>query len=699
MQKAIDSVTRSTEGKCFRLGIIITTRLAEQKELERVNSTCLKGPKLSDRKHSVPHWAYVAIGTFLYAGIWSYISILKILSLNAYVFDLGINSERGWQILHTNLGLHGYLTTLINSGIVFPLSPLTGSGDFFAMVIFQAFSVAIVGPAIYFIAKEKGLKSRESMLISFAFFLYFPVYGIMWFDFHYQVFFMPLFLFAYLLYIRKNYAVSAVLFFLSGLVRYPYSIFPMAFASIELLLLFRDRPSPYERNRMISLSLLLILMIIWTLLGFLIFGLPNTIPHSGVSQYTVTVSPIWLRVYVILLFLAPMLFLPVLRVRWMILTLPAFYLFLSSSYTWFTYPHVFQGQYAAGVVPFLFLGLIDYLVLSVRRENNETNTLPNKRIIFRKKSASRSIAAILAILLFLNIFFAPFSPLNNQIGDQFNFQQNTSYNLQQYSELGSMLKMVPSSDQYIVYQNNLPELFPRPTPRGDVLLMGGYVGSFTNVSVGEAINNSWQVNAGGNEVSMPVDFALADASNPDFYLAGNSIYSIVHDMYESGKYGILSEGYGLILLERGYNGAVKNYIPENMTILGSSFNNSSMISHRPISMTQGNVTGIIGEYAGNPLYLFPGQFICTLYLNSQYPVNATNISSMVLGVNSGSNALLSLVGNIWAPSHNLGIYKITFSFSLNGIVGDVWYSLYGSENNSGLSVSKMVVTQTSSFQN
>ena len=644
-------------------------------------------------------WIYVAVATIVYITIWSYIGILKILALNAYVFDLGINSERGWIILHTYLGIQGYLATLLNSGIVYPLSPLTSSGNFFAMIIFQAFSIGIVGPVLYLIAKEKGLKSRESMLISLAFFLYFPVYGILWFDFHYQVFFMPLFLFAYLLYLRKHYVTSTLLFFLSGTARYPYSIFPMAFAAMELLLLFRNQLSKYEWNRMISLSLLLILMVIWTVFGFLIFGLSSTIPHSGVSQYTVTVSPTWSRFYVILLFLAPMLFLPVLRVRWIIMALPAFYLFLSSSYIWYTYPHVFQGQYAAGVVPFLFLGLIDYLSLSEKRENDKNNTLLNKRIIFRKKSASRSIAAILIILLFLNIFFTPFSPVNNQFGDQFYFQQNTSYNPQQYAELGSMLKMIPSSEKYVLYQNNIPELFPRHTPAGGVLLMGGYLGSFTKVSVNEAINNSWQVNAGGNEVSLPVDFALADASNPNFYLAGNSVYSIVHDMYESGKYGILSEGYGLILLQRGYNGTVKNYVPENVTIPGGSFSNSSAISHEAIGISLCNATGIVGEYVGTPLYLFPGQFTITLYLNSQHPANTTNVSSMILGVYSGSHALLSIVGNVTVLRGNPEITKTMFSFSLNGIVGNVWYSLYGSEKNSGLSVSRMVVIQTSPFQN
>ncbi len=673
--------------------------MVEKYELEDVNLTGIEKPKSRIMKISMPHWAYVAICTFVYAGIWSYIGILKILSLNSYVFDLGISSERGWQILHTNLGLHGYLSTLFNSGIVYPLSPLTGSGNFFAMIIFQAFSISMVGPAIYLLAKVKGLNSKESMLLAFSFFIYFPVYGIMWFDFHYQAFFMPLFMFAYLMYMRKNYVSSALLFFTAGIVRYPYSIFPMSFAFVELFLLLLKRQYEYDRRRMVSMSILFILMIIWTALGFLNFGLFSTIPYSEVSQYTVTVSQTWIRLYVILLFLAPLLFLPILRIRWIVLTLPAFYLFLSSSYTWFTYPHVLQGQYTAGIVPFLFIGLIDYLGPSVKRRNDRNGKKSKKRIFFKSNATHRSIFAFLAILLFFNIFFAPFSPLNNQFGDQFNFQQNTSYNPQQFSELGSMLKMIPSSEQYIVYQNNIPELFPRPLPPGGALLMGGYLGSFDNVSVDEAINNSWQVNAGRDKISLPLIFAIADASNFNFYLPGNSVYSIVHDMYKSGKYGILSEGYGLILLQRGYTGTVKNYSPENITISGDSFLNSSDLSHNVISISQGNATQIIGEYDGTPLYLFPGHFIVTVYLYSQHPVNTTNIASMMLGVYSGTQELLLRSGNVSVMDSSPIMYKLTFPFSINCIAGNISYSLYGSEKNSEMGVSKVIVTQTSPLQN
>ena len=162
---------------------------------------------------------------------------------------------------------------------------------------------------------------------------------------------------------------------------------------------------------------LLLLMVIWTLLGFLMFGLASTIPHSSISYYAVSVVSPWSRTVVILLFLAPLLFIPVLRVRWIILVVPAFYLFMFSSYAWYTYPQVFQGQYVAGVVPFLFLGLIDYLALPNKRGNGMKKTITFKVKLFKRHSTSKPIIAVLAILLFLNIFFAPFSPLNNQYGD------------------------------------------------------------------------------------------------------------------------------------------------------------------------------------------------------------------------------------------------------------------------------------------
>ena len=650
------------------------------------------------KKSNIFSWVFVFTATLVYSVVWSYIGIIKLLSLNSYVFDLGINSERGWLILHTNLGLHGYLTTVLNSGIVFPLSPLTATGNFFAMIIFQAFLIASVGPLIYLIAREKGLKPRESSLITFAYFLYFPVYGIMWFDFHYQVFFMPLFLFAYLLYIRKNYVSSAFLFLLAGTVRYPYSIFPMAFAFIELILILRNKRSAYDRRRFALMSLLFLITAIWTLSGFLIFGVSSTIPHSGMSPYTITGSAPWLRVYVILLFLAPLLFLPVLRVRWIILVLPAFFLFITSSYTWYSYPHVFQGQYVAGVVPFLFLGLIDYFASSGKINHEDKRVRHNPLKAFRKITNLSLITSVIVFLIFLNIFFAPFSPLNDQFGDQFNFQQNTSYNPHQYSELSSMIGMIPSSETYVLYQNNIPEVFPRSLPQGGALLMGGYLGSLGNVSVQEAINNSWSVYSGSVLVSMPINYALADAANPNFYLRGNSVYSIVHDMYSSGKYGILSEGYGLMLLEHGYKGPIQNYVPENSTIAGIYFSKNIASLYYGNGSNVSSVSGTFENYSGPALYMMPGHYNITFFINIAQSLNSTSDWPVDLSIYSGNNVLYSVKENLSAAFLNASTLTLSLTASIKGIEGNVWYSLFTPGKELNISISKVVITQQTAFQ-
>ena len=72
----------------------------------------------------------VLISSLVYFTFWTQFSILKLLALHDHVFDLGLNAERGWLILHTNLGIRGYVETLVNSAIVFPVSPLTGSGNY-----------------------------------------------------------------------------------------------------------------------------------------------------------------------------------------------------------------------------------------------------------------------------------------------------------------------------------------------------------------------------------------------------------------------------------------------------------------------------------------------------------------------------------------------------------------------------------------
>ena len=487
-----------------------------------------------------------------YGCIWSFVGISKILSLNAYAFDLGVSSERGWVILHTNLGLHGYLLTLLNSGIVFPLSPLTGSGNFMAMVVFQAFSIAIVAPALYYISRAKGLGIVTSLIVGGAFLLYFPVYGIMWFDFHYQAFFFPLFILGYLFYIKGYYLLSFLLFLLSGMVRFPYSIFPLAFALIELYMVFCSRKSGVQRDKLASLTALSVIMFLLTALGTLYFGLVQSVPGTAPIALPALSWPFFQRLAIIALFLGPLLFLPALSPRWLALALPGFFLILASSYTGYSYQHIFQGQYISGIAPFLLLGFIDSIVYIKNNRDKLTRPSLRKLPLSSLSNSYKLTVSSVIVLILLNMVFAPFGPLNSFSHEGFNFHGNTSYNISQYNELNHMISLIPQNQSYVAFQNNIPEIMPRAMPLNNSIALVGGLWNLSGISVYFAANNSWPVLFNGQVKDIAIYYAIADTENSNYYLGNNSMASLIHAMLSSGKYGIRAEGYGLVLLEWDY---------------------------------------------------------------------------------------------------------------------------------------------------
>lgn len=490
--------------------------------------------------------------TVAYCVLWSFIGIIKILSLHAYVADLGISAERGWLILHANLGFGGYVHILLNSGIVFLLSPLTASGNFFAMVVFQAFSIAIIGPALYFISRAKGLSIVTSLIVGAVFFLYFPVYGIMWFDFHYQAFFFPLFIFGYLSYLKGHYLLSFLLFLLSGMVRFPYSIFPLAFALIELYMVFRSRKSGIQRDRLVTLTALSVIMFLLTVLGTLYFGLAQSVPGTAPIVLPALSGPFFQRILIISLFLGPLMFLPVLSPRWLALALPAFFLILTSSYTGYSYQHIFQGQYISGIAPFLLLGFIDSIVYIKNNKDKLTRPSLRKLPLSSMSNSYKLVLSSVLVMILLNIVFAPFSPMNAFSHEGYNFHGNTSYSISQYNELNHMISLIPQNQSYVAFQNNIPEIMPRALPLNNSLILASGLWGLINISVSCATNNSWPVLIHGQVKDIPINYAIADTDNSNYYMGNTSMASLIHAMLSSGKYGIRAEGYGLILVEWNY---------------------------------------------------------------------------------------------------------------------------------------------------
>ncbi|MGC8970427.1 MAG: hypothetical protein ACP5LG_07765, partial [Conexivisphaera sp.] len=84
--------------------------------------------------------AYVA-----YVAAWSYISLMRLFSLNAFIFDLGVNMQFAWDaVLHATLG--SVLRTLAYKGIVYVVAPVFLTGSYPAVLIFQS---AFIGLAVF----------------------------------------------------------------------------------------------------------------------------------------------------------------------------------------------------------------------------------------------------------------------------------------------------------------------------------------------------------------------------------------------------------------------------------------------------------------------------------------------------------------------------------------------------------------------
>ena len=641
--------------------------------------------------------ALLSISYFVY---WTWVSISKYLSLYDHVFDLGIVAQRGWVILHSNLGLKGYLSTILNSGIVFPLSPLTGSGNYYAIIIFQVLVVTLTGVAFYRIARMRGLGLALSTLVPVVYFLYYPIYGIFWYDFHYQVMFLPLFVAGYMFYLEKRYKLALVLMILSGLVRYPYCIFPLGFAFIEIASMALKGHLRENRPQMTALFALFITMAIFTIGGYLYLngiGSVQTIVLSSSRFYNF--QGIDTRIFTVMLFLAPLLFLPLLSPRWLILALPSFYLILTSGNVAYTYPFILQGQYVAGIAPFLLLGFIEGLSsLQGHRESTRaqaSETRPQKLKV--NINSIKLIGAILVVIILLNVVYAPYGSLNNHSGDSFSLEEKTAYNATVVGELNYMVALIPSNSSYVAFQDNLPQVLPRPLPEGSVLLLAGYLGNILPFNLSNAVENKWPISLpNGSNGTVPINYAVADANNPNFYYQPSSMYDLLSVMYKSGQYGIVAEGAGLILLERGYSGTIMHYIPSNSHYKAQVFTNYSTgkSGYASISGTNDFTNSFL--FYGPGAFLYPGNYTASFLLRTD-SLNQNN--SMWIQVTSGSGANLISFRQLGGTSFSSTGHweEFDLNFTLNTVGGYIEFRGYGIQWSGTIWFGGVNLKQTAAF--
>ena len=608
--------------------------------------------------------AFLIITPFLiYIFIWSYISITKFYALNDNIFDLGISMQRAWSVLYVPWTLKSGMTLIFQSAIVIFFSPVALIDNYPFLLFLQTLFLAATIFPLYGIAKRVLPNKVIAFAVSSSYLFYFPLAGINWFDFHYQSFFVFLFIFAYYLYVSERKKLSVLFFILSGTVRFPYVIFPILFSLIELLSIVsrRDRIA-ISKNKINYLLATLIISIIFLIGGFITIGgihgfnsnLSNT---SMLSPFTNIDN----KVFVVISILSPLLFIPLLSKKWIIFYIPFFYLIFYANYVGYFFPQLFHGQYFSGIVPFLYLGSIDALshFTADTRDADIVKVPRQLRTLVVNLSKYRAVMLMLIVIGLFAMVYQPYGPLNHYSSANFDLKSQTAYNLTAYNEISYANSLIPKNQSNVLFQSNLPQFFPRSFPPNQPIFMPTM--PFENATIFDAIHNSFPMKSNGSTVNVSLDYAVADVTSYWYYGTSPSMFDFLNSMYHSGKYGILLEGGGIIVLKRGYAGPVLDYHEFQQNFPAKSFVNIPNPSLRTNIITVNNFSdGYM--WHGPWTFLIPGKYQVEIYLSASQHTS-TNIFYFNVTVNDGSQTIGScqVNGTSFKSQDNQTIISMNFT--------------------------------------
>lgn len=584
----------------------------------------------------------------------------KFYSLHSNVFDLGFIMQRLWQPYHV---LTPYFATyvLFSAGIQYILSPLYFLHSFQAILIFQVIAIGISCFPLYSIARKKLQSSSLALIISVSYLIYFPSAGILWFDVHFQAFFIPLFIFAYYFYTNNHYRLAVILFILSGTTRFPYMIFPFLFSIFEIMeykLSYKVK-SPNKSRIKSLLAMLMVSMIFLVAGAYFDFFIPQSpIILSLNIPFIDRLLPL---VLTILFILGPVLFIPLLRKKWFVMAIPLFALGLYSGNPNFTYPMVMKLQYTAMVVPIVFIGLIEAMEqispISSERDKKFRFSFLGRfslRIFNVRRSVAKNRKGVLVLILLLlfvgSIFYQPYSPANIAEGYVYNPSRDISFNTSDYNALMSIIRFIPSNNPYVLFQNDMPELLPRPPADNLPFLFSTYLS--LNVTLTDVQNNTFPIlNALGHAEYTKVDYLIAYTQTPQYYLQFNAQESTLPQllslMLSSGKYGIVAEDMGFILVERNYSKLPQLYEPLILNKPFNSTNTNGLTTFHNLSSIRSSSTLVT---------LVPGNYSITFYIS----VTNNSNSARVYG------ALGYSLGKVLSESFNI---SASYFKSVNSVTG------------------------------
>lgn len=620
---------------------------------------------------------------------WAFISAEKFLHFQATIFDLGVSMQSLWNITHISWTMGLLLYQFDYQGIAFILAPLQYLG-YIPLLAFQSITIGLGSIAIFYISSSRGISYRNSLLIGLAYLFYFPLSSLNWFDFHFQSLFVTFFLFAYLCYLKNKYWCSSILFLVSGIVRFPYAIFPFLFWILAFVL---DRKE--KANVKFTWIAILNIILYTAILGSSYLLLKN----GAISTHaTSTIDPFYnlpVKLITIGVIFAPVLFIPLTSKRWMTLMLPYLILMFFANNPIYEFPYLFELQYPASFIAFVFLGLID-MMSSPDKFRHILNRVKTYHTYRKKNSESRDLesfnfhkmaVALLAACICSTAIFQATGPINLLNKEGINLASVTHYN-QELTEFNSISSLIPRNCPYVLLQNNLPQFLPGPS--GNNLRMPGFIGP--NLSFSQFSNNSFPWKYGSFSAFTPIDYVLGDVASTQQFTQSlvdgfPSMANLSEQFLASGYYGILGEVGPFFVLERGYTGFPLMYSPYSSAINGillSSVPNSIYYSIANITNYSGSVL-LYSQFSLNP-----GAY--KVLLNN----NFLNFSSVwVGGIGLGFSSSMPKIFFLSRENLSLGTNTLA-NFTIHKYFAKIYIFIQFSQNIGSTRIPEIQISQTAS---
>ncbi len=658
----------------------------------------------------------IIVVSLFFSSLFSYLSIMRYLSLNSTAYDLGVysqvlNSTLHGKLFYTNL-LGESLLSEHFSLLLFPMvipyllyqSPMT-------LLAIQGFVIGLATIPLYLMSKEwialvnkdKNIGPRFLNLIPFSLgisYLLSPlVSGPISFDFHLMVF-LPLFIFsAFYYFLKKKKLQHAIFLFLIVSIHSSF-VFIVIFLLISEFLIYRNPKYGFREVQVKlfsreSLKYFLYFLLIVFVAGIyyysvayfkpIISGFPPNIsgPYSGQSgsisdstlglikalftQPNVAISYLFANGLYKVVFLALAFsatgFVALLFPELLVSAIPYFLYGMFSTYSAY---YTAGFQYSMMIIPFIF----------VASAGVGAKIFGMKFVSFNKYGGlyKRSVAVTLAMIILLaglgGVFLTPFSP-------------------------PSLFKNPGSVTNMWVYHPDAKSRFAmnisNDVPPGAFLLTQNDVFPVFSSDI-NAYSTPWSPGYSQSNVNK-FQFYMASYGSTWVYASTGSspsLFDMVNAALKTGNYGIYAEGYGILTIDRNYTGAPIYFTPAVLTMGGSELvtigNNSS---HSNGGISASDVGNNSSFFTSHRLTLLPGNYTLKL----EYSTNSTNPNNHFLFNITSIFSKIDFVSKEVIPSESgklNGTYTEYYSFNTGIVYNDIVLS--GSELNWNGTVTVQAIT-------